>query len=152
MDIVPKIADVKHLSDLAKVFALPMLAVAYILQTGFILEFDGYFSFGINNELTETQAFARFVLIIICKSIWISFFGLLIYSAIALVHIMGNEIVVPLCASIFFVFALIGLFDIQLPKEIPTISKFWSYCFFVWGFFLLNVKEQLDQNIHGNVS
>ncbi len=27
MDIIPKFSDVKHLSDLAKVFALPMLAV-----------------------------------------------------------------------------------------------------------------------------
>ncbi|MFT6655962.1 MAG: hypothetical protein ACJAWI_002737 [Marinomonas primoryensis] len=135
MDIIPKFSDVKHLSDLAKVFALPMLAVAYILQTGVVLDFDGYFSFGIHNELSENQALARFILIIILKAIWVSCFGSLAYALIAFVHIMGSEIVVPLCASIFFVFALIGFFDIPIPQEAPKIEKFWSYCFLVWGFF-----------------
>ena len=152
MDIIPKFSDVKHLSDLAKVFALPMLAVAYILQTGVVLDFDGYFSFGIHNELSENQALARFILIIILKAIWVSCFGSLAYALIAFVHIMGSEIVVPLCASIFFVFALIGFFDIPIPQEAPKIEKFWSYCFLVWGFFLLNVKDQLDLNINEKLS
>ena len=147
MDIVPKFSDVKHLSDLAKIFALPMLAVAYMIQTGFTIGWDGYFSFEIHGELTGSQALARLGLIVVGKSLWIAFWGACLYALIAMVHIFIGGGIVPLCATIFFVFALLGLFEVELPNIVPDISKFWSYCFLVWGFFLLNIKDQLDENI-----
>ncbi len=147
VDIIPKFSDVKHLSDLAKVFALPMLAVAYMIQTGFTIGWEGSFSFEIHDELTDEQALARLGLIVVGKSLWIAFWGACLYALIAFVHIFINNVCVPLFATIFFVFALLGLFGVELPSIVPDINKFWSYCFLVWGFFLLNIKDQLDENI-----
>ncbi|GAA3720421.1 hypothetical protein GCM10022421_30890 [Oceanisphaera sediminis] len=146
-DIVPKITDIKNLQDLGKVFSLPMLAVAYILQTGVNISWDGSVWFGIPSELEEYAKFNRFVLIVILKTIWISGIGATFYAMLAGLHIYSRELLLPIAAIIMFVFGLLGLFSFEEAEQMKSVNNFWFYACFVWGFFLLSMKEQIDSAI-----
>ncbi len=141
-NIIPKISDIKSLQDLSKVFALPMLSVAYILQTGLAWSWDGKVFFEISNDMPANVQLVRYVVIVIIKSTWISFWGALFYGFIAIVDTYLQDLFLPATAIVLFTFGLLGLFDLNGLSCFKQTNHFWFYACFVWGFFFLDMSDK----------
>ncbi len=142
-DITPKITDAKSLQDLAKIFALPMVAVAYIFQTGATISWDGNVWFGMNPELPEEIQFNRLIFIFVLKAIWSGAIAAFAYALLGFIHIATDDRLLPVIAAILFALALFGLFGVSRFPQLKPIDSFWFYASMVWGFFLLAMTEQL---------
>lgn len=145
-DITPKITDAKSLQDLAKIFALPMVSVAYIFQTGAIISWDGNVWFGMSPELPPEIQFNRLILIFILKAIWSGAIAAFAYAVLGSIHVATDHWLLPIIAAVFFAIALFGLFGVSRFPQLKPIDSFWFYASMVWGFFFLAMTEQLKPN------
>ena len=101
MDIAPKLSDIKNLHELSKVFAFPMIMVAYIAQTGWKLTFFDYFSLAITDETTSTQAYFYLIVIIIGKAVLLSFLTAISYSILIGLQLILKTPITPIIAMFF---------------------------------------------------
>lgn len=147
-DIIPKITDMKNLQDLSKVLAIPMLMVAYILQDGPQIAWEGSVWFDLGRDLPEATQLARLVLIFIVKGVWVSFLAFLGYSIVAVLHIEIDFLrgigFLGIVANLLFGFAILGLFGVSAIPQLGAINPFWWYASIVWGFFLLSMNAQFN--------
>lgn len=143
-EFIPKFGDVKALKDLAKVFAFPVLAVAYILQTGMQIEWNENVWFDLGSNLPEEIQFNRFLIIVIAKALWSSIFGGIAYLVLAAAHIFIWDMVLPIIAMVLFTFGFLGLFQFGFTPKFEEANAFWFYACFVWGFFMFTIKEQFE--------
>lgn len=143
-DLAPKLTDLKNLQDLAKIFALPMLAVAYILQTGLVVSFEESIWFSVNWERNTVYIWCMVLWIVVLKTLWMAFWGALAHGVIGLLHTEFNPLIYPLSAMCLFTLGLLGLFPPEeVASKVSSISSFWFYACFVWGFFFIAMDRQL---------
>lgn len=142
-DLAPKLTDLKNLQDLAKIFALPMLAVAYILQTGLFVSFDGSVWLSVNWERNTFFIWCMVLVIVVLKTLWMAFWGFLVHCLIGLLHTF-YPLVYPLSAMCLFTLGLLGLFPPdEIASRVSSVSNFWFYACFVWGFFFIAMERQI---------
>lgn len=142
--VAPKITDISSIKGISALLALPMLCIAYFLQSGASITWDGsvWLSLGVGLP-TQTQLY-RLILIFLLKSMWISFFGALIYGVISYVYINVDFPVIQLSSAMMIAFALFGMFCSKQFTQLNLIDQFWFCSLIVWGVFLQTMKEQLD--------
>lgn len=142
-DLAPKLTDLKNLQDLAKIFSLPMLAVAYILQTGLVVSFEGSTWLSVSWERNNFHIWFMVLLIVILKTLWMAFWGVLVHCLIGFLH-ASHPLTYPLSAMCLFTLGLLGLFPPdEIASRVLLISNFWFYACFVWGFFFVAMERQL---------
>lgn len=145
VDLAPKLTDLKNLQDLAKIFALPMLAVAYILQTGLVVSPDETVWFSVNWERNSFYVWSMVLFIVVLKTLWMAFWGFLAHCGIGLLHATFSPLVYPLSAMCLFTLGLLGLFPPdEIASRVSSVSAFWFYACFVWGFFFIAMDRQLE--------
>lgn len=147
-DIIPKITDMKNLQDLSKVLAIPMLMVAYILQDGPQIGWEGKVWFDLGSDLPQAVQLARLVIIFVVKGVWVSFIAFIGYSFVAVVHVESdffrNIGLLAIVANLLFGFAILGLFGTSKVPPLSAINPFWWYALIVWGFFFLTMNAELS--------
>lgn len=142
--IAPKITDISNIKGISTLLALPMLCVAYFLQSGPSIEWDQTILFGLGDQLPPEVVLQRLITIFVLKSLWISFFGMLAYGLISYIYVNSNYPVVQMISVLMVAVALFGLFCATKFPELQLIDTFWFYSLIVWGVFLQTMKEQLD--------
>jgi hypothetical protein len=142
-DFAPKLTDLKNLQDLAKIFALPMLAVAYILQTGLVVSVEDTIWFSVDWEGNAAAAWLMALFIVVLKTLWSAACGTLVNGAIWVLQTEFNELFYPITAMCLFTIGLLGLFPPQeLATRVMSVSSFWFYACFVWGFYFIAMQKQ----------
>lgn len=144
MDAIPKITDIASIKGLSSLLALPLLCVAYILQTGANISWDGNIWFGAAADLPENIQLNRLILIFVLKSLWVSLFAVMAYGFVAYAHSQVNFPFLQVTSIVLIGFALFGIFAAETFPQIKAINSFWFYSFVVWGVFLQTIAEQLD--------
>jgi hypothetical protein len=144
MDAIPKITDISSLKGISSLLALPLLCVAYILQTGANISLDGNIWFGVAPDMPENIQLNRLILIFVAKSLWVSFFAVIAYGVVAYAHYEVNFPFLQVTSVVLIAFALFGLFGAEAFPQIKVVNSFWFYSFIVWGIFLQTMREQLD--------
>lgn len=147
MDAIPKITDISSIKGISTLLALPLICVAYILQTGANIGWDGNIWFGVPADLPDTTQLNRLILIFVLKSLWASFFAVTAYGLIAYAHHMVNFPFLHVTSVILIGFALFGIYAGETFPQIKQINPFWFYSFIVWGIFLQTMREQLDRTL-----
>lgn len=142
--ITPKITDISSIKGISTLLALPMLCIAYFLQTGATISWDGTVWFGLGENLPPQTELNRLVLLFILKSVWISFFGLIAYGLLTQLYINVEFPFIELTSVLMIAFALFGIFCTSQFTQLKLIDSFWFYGLIVWGVFLQTMKEQLD--------
>ena len=142
--VTPKITDISSIKGISALLALPMLCIAYVLQSGAVISWDDVVWFDLGEELPEQNQLYRLAAIFVIKSIWVSFFGLLLYGAITYVHINIRFPVVQLVSTLMLAFALFGIICSSKFVQLKLLDPFWFYSLIVWGLFLQTMKDQLD--------
>ena len=145
IDAIPKITDISSIKGISTLIALPMLCVAYLLQTGANIGWDGNMWFGVTADLPQNIQLNRLIIIFICKSLWVSFFAVIAYGLVAFAHTEVNFPFLQMTSAILIAFALFGIFASETFPQIKSINSFWFYSFIVWGVFLQTMREQLDE-------
>ncbi len=148
--VVPKITDVSSIKGISALLALPMLCVAYFIQTGVTIAWDDSVWFDLGNGLPPEQELRRLITIFVLKSIWVSFFGVIGYAVLAHVQVRVNFSVLQLTSVLFIAFALLGIFCSEVFTQLKLITAFWFYALIIWGVFLSSMKEQLDEERRRN--
>lgn len=143
-DLAPKLTDLKNLQDLAKIFALPMLAVAYILQTGLVVSVEDWFRLGVNWDHNAVLVWSVVLFIVVLKTLWMALCGMVAHGIIWALHTEFSEQVYPLSAMCLFTLGLLGLFPPEeIAGRVSSVSNFWFYACFVWGFYFIAMDRQL---------
>jgi hypothetical protein len=142
--VAPKIADISSIKGISTLLALPMLCIAYFLQTGATIGWDGTVWFGLGENLPVEAELRRLIAIFILKSIWISAFGLFAYGTVSHIYINVDFPVIQLASMLMIAFSLFGIFCSDKFGQLKLIDPFWFYGLIVWGVFLQTMKEQLD--------
>lgn len=143
--VVPKITDVASIKGISALLALPMLCVAYFVQTGATISWDDSILVGIGNGFPPEQELRRLITIFVLKSILVSFFGVIGYAALAKLQVHVSFPVLQLTSVLLIALALLGIFFSDLFTQLKLISAFWFYALIVWGIFFSSMKEQLDE-------
>ena len=143
--ISPKITDISSIKGVSALLALPMLCVAYFLQTDPSISWDGVVWLGLDSELAPKDQLVRLIIIFVLKSIWVSFFGVVVYGVLTVIHVNINFPVIQLFSVIIIAFSLFGIFCSEQFVQLKLIAPFWFYSLVVWGVFLSSMKEQLDE-------
>ncbi len=144
MDFIPKITDISSIKGISTILALPLLCVAYILQTGPNIGFDGEIWLGVSANNAGDITLGYLIFIFILKSLWVSFFAALAYGIVTAAH-SGIDFPFLQIASIILIgLALFGIFAAETFPQIKALNSFWFYSFIVWGVFLQTMREQLD--------
>ncbi len=142
--VAPKITDISNIKGISTLLALPMLCVAYFLQSGPSIEWDQTILVGLGDSLPPEIVLRRLITIFVLKSLWISCFGMLAYGLISYVYVYSKFPVVQTISVLMVAVALFGLFCSAKFPELKLIDTFWFYSLVVWGVFLQTMKEQLD--------
>lgn len=145
MDAIPKITDISSIKGISSLLALPLVCVAYILQTGANISWDGNIWFGVPTDLPESIQVNRLFLIFALKSLWISLIAATAYGVVALAHKSIDFPFIAVTSNVLMGFALFGLFAADTFPQIKAVNSFWFYAFIVWGVFLQSMREQLDK-------
>ena len=142
---IPKIADIASIKGISTILALPMLCVAYFLQTGDSITL-GEFVWPNPDEMLSTQiTLVQLIIVFVLRSIWVSFIGVIIYGGLTQIYIRVNFPLVQLVSVLMIAFSLFGIFCSPQFPQLKSINPFWFYGFAVWGIFLQAMKEQLDE-------
>lgn len=142
--LTPKITDISSIKGISTLLALPMLCIAYFLQTGSNISFGNFMVLDLDQGLSEHIQLKQLIFIFVLKSIWISSFGLLAYGLLSYIYVNFTYPVIELTSVLMIAFALFGIFCSSQFIQLKLIEPFWFYGFIVWGVFLQAMKEQLD--------
>lgn len=142
--VTPKITDISSIKGISTLLALPMLCIAYFLQTGATISWDDTVWLGLGENLPVQTELNRLILLFLLKSIWISFFGLITYGLLTQLYINVEFPFIELASVLMIAIALFGIFCSAKFTQLKLIDSFWFYGFIVWGVFLQTMKEQLD--------
>lgn len=146
VDVVPKITDISNIKGISTLLALPLICVAYILQTDASIGWDGSVWFGVGSETyTDTIQLNRLIIIFVLKSLWIAFWSMGLYSLAAHFHYELDYPFLQIISVVLIAFALFGMFAIEKYPQLKDINQFWFYSFIVWGVFLQTMVEQLGK-------
>ena len=142
---IPKIADISTIKGISGLLALPLLCVAYILQTDATIGWDGSVWFSINSDMPANIQLNRLVIIFGLKSLWVSGIAAIILVLVRALHYEINFPFLLVTSIILLAFALFGIFASAKFPQLTSINQFWFYCCIAWGVFLQSVQEQLDK-------
>jgi hypothetical protein len=142
--ITPKITDISSIKGISALLALPMLCIAYFLQTGAMVSWDDSVWFGLGENLPPETELHRLILLFLLKSVWISFLGLIAYGLLTQLYINVAFPLIELSSVLMIAVALFGIFCSARFTQLKLIDPFWFYSLIVWGVFLQTMKEQLD--------
>lgn len=146
MDAIPKITDISSIKGISSLLALPLLCVAYILQTGANISWDGDVWFEVGSGLPADVQLNRLILIFVLKSLWISFIASMAYGLVAYAYLSVDFPFLQVISIVLIGLALFGLFAAEAFPPIKIVNAFWFYAFVVWGVFLQTMREQLDRH------
>jgi hypothetical protein len=146
ISIVPKITDVNSLKTVSTLLTLPMLCVAYFLQSGAQIGWDGNTWFNIPVDLPSSIQVHRLLLIFFLKSVWISFLGMFAYGALGAIHIYVKQPILPMLAVVMLAFGILGIFARDAFPLLNLIGPFWFYASIVWALFLNSMTAQMDES------
>jgi len=147
MDVIPKITDISSMKGISTMLALPLLCVAYTLQTGASIGWDGNIWMGVGADVAENIQLNRLILIFVLKSLWISSIAAMMYGLISYAHYSIDFPFLQVSSVVLIGFAFFGIFAAAEYPQIKAINPFWFYSFIVWGVFLQTMREQLDGKI-----
>ena len=144
---VPKVADISNIKGISGLLALPLLCVAYILQTNASIGWDGNIWFTINTDLPADIQLRRLILIFVLKSLWVSGIAAFLLKLISVLHLNIDFPFLLIISIILLAIALFGIFGSEMFPQLKQINHFWFYCFIAWGVFLQSFQEKLDKPI-----
>lgn len=151
-ELVPKISDIATLKGISMLLALPMLCVAYTLQTGLEIAWGSTELLALKSDDGQTLQTFKLFFIFICKSLWVSFFAALAYGLVSWLHYEWSFPFLYVTSVVLIAVALFGIFGVQQFEPLQEVEKFWFYSFIVWGVFLQSMREQLDESFKQSVS
>jgi hypothetical protein len=129
-----KVSDVKSLKELAHVLTYPTVAVAYFLQSGPSIGWEGSWNWGIPESITLKGQLFLFFFYFTLKSI-------LICSVVALIDVFimqsdwqYTEVVLMVASIVLLGVGLMGLFANESSALLSKLNKFWFFACLVWGF------------------
>ncbi|WP_124344875.1 hypothetical protein [Pseudomonas chlororaphis] len=100
--------------------------------------------FSVNWEGNQAAAWLTTLFIVMLKTVWMALWGSIVHGVIGLLHTQFSELVYPLSAMCFFTLGLLGLFPPQeIAVRVTSVSSFWFYACFVWGFYFIAMERQL---------
>jgi hypothetical protein len=144
--VIPKVSEVKNLQDLSKVIVLPLIAVAYVLQTGLTLSLGGW-TFTIPTLASPAGMVFWAVLIFTLKAVFISVAAVLTYVFLFYAHIwlmLFRFHLLPSVGLLFIAFGFYGVLTDGSADHIAVIHHSWFYTAFAVGFFLLQANTQFE--------
>lgn len=145
VDAIPKITDISSIKGISTLLTLPLICVAYILQTEASIGWSGSVWFDIcPNECSDSVQLNRLILIFVLKSLWISFWAVGLYYLLAQLQSEWDYPFLQIASVILIAFALFGIFGADKFPQLKLINEFWFYSLIVWGVFLQTMVEQLD--------
>lgn len=136
LELMPKIADISSIKGISKLLSLPMVCVAYILQTGTTIDIGDWQVISVSPDLPDQIQLNRLVLIFILKSIFISVITLVGYQLLTFIHIETQKPILEVISMLCIAFALLGIFGLEHFPQIGLINPFWFYSFIVWGVYI----------------
>lgn len=142
--VLPKITHASSIKGISTLLALPMLCVAYFLQSGPAIGWNNEIWFGLGQNLSIDVELRRLITIFLLKSIWISFFGMIGYGLLSYIHINVEFPAIQLASVLLIAFSIFGIFCSNRFIQLKLIDPFWFYGLLTWGLFLSSMKEQLD--------
>jgi len=148
LELMPKIADISSIKGISKLLSLPMVCVAYILQTGTEIHIDNWEIISVSPNLPEQIQLNRLILIFILKSIFISAITIMGYELVKFIHIQSQKPILEVISMLCIAFALLGIFGLEHFPQIGLINPFWFYSFIVWGIYIqttVDFFEQIDR-------
>ena len=133
-DPIVKISDVKSLKELAHVLTYPTVAVAYFLQSGPGIGWEGHWHWGIPESATLTGQLTLFFLYFTLKAIWVC-------CAVAIVDVFimqsdwyYTDLILMIASVVLLGIGLMGLFANESSGLLSQLNKFWFFACLVWGF------------------
>lgn len=143
MDIVPRISEIKNLKDLSKVIVLPLLCACYIFQSNFTVQFDGWFTFSVNESAIFTVQLIQFLFIFISKTIFMAIVCGLFYYLLAIANIYTKELLLPIVVLLLLTLGFVGIFSHEKVPLLQQVKGIWYYSTFVVAFFLLAHEDEM---------
>lgn len=144
LELMPKIADISSIKGISKLLSLPMVCVAYMLQSGAVISFDDIILFSIPSDISEFAQLNRLIVIFILKSLFISTVVLVLYEVLKEIHVKTNKPVLHVISMLFIAFAILGIFGLEHFPQISAINPFWFYSFIVWGIYIQTTVDKFD--------
>lgn len=144
-DIIPKLTDVSGLKAASTLLALPMLCVAYVLQDGAQVGFDGHVWLSIPSDLDQTFQLRRLLFIFVLKALWVAFWGMIGYGVLAWAHFTSNFPLLQTASVVLLSVGIFGIFGQKTYPQLDAMSNYWFYCSIVWALFLGSMAEQIDK-------
>lgn len=147
LELMPKVADISSIKGISKLLSLPMVCVAYMLQTGAVICFDDWMILSVSPNLPEQIQLNRLILIFSLKSIFISTVTILAYNVLKFIHIESGQPVLHVISMLCIAFALLGIFGLEHFPQISIINPFWFYSFIVWGIYIQTTVDLFEGKI-----
>ncbi|WP_368222759.1 hypothetical protein [Aeromonas sp. s4] len=144
LELMPKIADISSIKGISKLLSLPMVCVAYMLQSGAVISLDSFVILSIPSDISAFAQLNRLILIFILKSLFISTATLIIYEMLKAIHIFTNKPILHVISMLFIAFAILGIFGLEHFPQISAINPFWFYSFIVWGIYIQTTVDKFD--------
>jgi len=143
-DIVPKLTDISGLKAASTLLALPMLCVAYIIQDGATIGWDGKVWLEIPLDRPEEIQLNWLIAIFLIKSLWAAFWGVLGYVVLACAHHFSEFPILHIAMVLLLALGIFGVFGHEYFPQLRLVNTYWFYCAFVWALFFGAMAEQLD--------
>ena len=129
-----KVTDVKSLKELAQVLTYPVIAVAYFLQSGPGIGWDGSWHWGIPDHANAVGQVFFFFLYFVLKAIWVCSFVDVVDILIMQSGWEYTELVLMILSVALIGMGVMGLFAHNAFPQLALLNKFWYFAFLVWGF------------------
>lgn len=129
-----KVSDVKSLKELAHVLTYPLIAVAYFLQSGANVGWEGKWQWGIPENMPLAGQYFLFFLYFTLKAIWVCAGVAIVDVSLTRFNWEYSELVLLVASIVFIGIGLLGLVAPESHPLLARINKFWFFACFVWGF------------------
>ena len=127
--------------------ALPMLCVAYVMQDGAQIGWDGNIWLKIPVDKPPNIQLNWLLLIFLLKSLWAAGIGVLLYALLALIHHGVDFAVLQTISVLLLALGIFGIFGKSQFPQLQLMSPYWFYCSLVWALFLSAMAEQFDKAV-----
>jgi hypothetical protein len=153
----PRFADIKSVEDLSKIIAYPMVIAAHLLQTGLSLSIpEANINYSVDVSAGGTMPIIYLSLLLIAKSIYVSFAALCLHGLCALINVVFKKHFpfLRFVASLLIGLAIAGV----LGKDSSAIESLgivqaWYYAILVFALYVLAWnRENYPENHDGKIA
>lgn len=142
-DPIFKISDVKSLKELAQALTLPLIAVAYFLQTGPQIGWKDLGYWSIPDGIPIANQLLFYFLFFTLKSIWICSGVTIVDSLFILLDSEYARIGLLVGNIVFLGTGILGLVASDSHPLLQHVNKFWFFACIVWGFACMSRIEKV---------